>query len=304
MEAARMQLKRTLLGTNEAIFLEPPTGTDAGFVNAWICSATQATAQGIGSRVWVPEGFLREPSDDGARLIQCTDGYEGQIWHHGHLVSSRWWAEAPDTADWIQFIEGTDAATGLPTIPDFDWKSLPPVTTAEWRKDLSLLSLGRDSIQKVFSPVRSGLLVFVLLLLPFGFLLGTKTKLQTYIKTASTEISALGERNEAISNAQNKALLARRHAEAVYAAGTSMALLDLLNDLETSIGKADARISFMSYSRDSIEIHLRGLSGDQIPDLVSKLETTENWSDASASSNRTGEIVVKGRLSSGKDTRR
>lgn len=33
---------------------------------------------------------------EGARLVQCLDGFEGQIFENGELAASRWWPHQPD----------------------------------------------------------------------------------------------------------------------------------------------------------------------------------------------------------------
>lgn len=52
----------------------------------------------------VPETLLREPVDVGVRLVQCSEGVEGQVWRAGALAASRWWAALPSEADWQLFL--------------------------------------------------------------------------------------------------------------------------------------------------------------------------------------------------------
>ena len=51
----------------------------------------------------VPETVLRPPAADGARLLACLQGCEGQIWTGGQLAQSRWWKSPPSADEWLAF---------------------------------------------------------------------------------------------------------------------------------------------------------------------------------------------------------
>lgn len=56
------------------------------------------------------------PND--ARLLALSEGVEGQVWRDGILWASRWWAEAPDAAEWQRFLRGSAVAPGgAPSAP-------------------------------------------------------------------------------------------------------------------------------------------------------------------------------------------
>ncbi len=50
-----------------------------------------------------PESFLRAPLQDGARIINAVDGFEGQVWQEGFLAFSRWWPRQPGRVEWDMF---------------------------------------------------------------------------------------------------------------------------------------------------------------------------------------------------------
>lgn len=50
-----------------------------------------------------PETALIEPLQSGMRLIECLEGYEGQIWDQHQLITSRWWDHYPNDQEWLQF---------------------------------------------------------------------------------------------------------------------------------------------------------------------------------------------------------
>lgn len=50
-----------------------------------------------------PETTLIDPIPSGMRLIECVEGYEGQIWDNNQLITSRWWDHYPEDTEWLQF---------------------------------------------------------------------------------------------------------------------------------------------------------------------------------------------------------
>lgn len=79
-----------------------------GLVQVWIWNKQELlevfAETGIKKATVVPESVLRQPSTlDEVQLLQCLDGFEGQIWKNGVLVGSHWWANMPELNDWINF---------------------------------------------------------------------------------------------------------------------------------------------------------------------------------------------------------
>lgn len=81
-------------------------------------------------QAWLPESLLRAPpADDGARVLRQVEGYEGQIWRGGELAASRWWPQAPDPKQWVQFLRASgmapDARARVPEPESLPWSSAP-----------------------------------------------------------------------------------------------------------------------------------------------------------------------------------
>lgn len=51
----------------------------------------------------LPEPLLQPPMQHGLRLLRGIDGCEAQYWHGGMLRVTRWWPEAPDATQWLEF---------------------------------------------------------------------------------------------------------------------------------------------------------------------------------------------------------
>lgn len=58
----------------------------------------------------LPEVCLRAPLQDGLRLLQCIEGFEGQFWADGRLRASQWWPALPEPVDWISFVRASGHA--------------------------------------------------------------------------------------------------------------------------------------------------------------------------------------------------
>jgi hypothetical protein len=52
---------------------------------------------------FIPETLFYPPHTEGARLLVCQRGFEGQIWQTGRLAASRWWREPPGDQEWLNF---------------------------------------------------------------------------------------------------------------------------------------------------------------------------------------------------------
>ena len=85
-------------------------GADFAGVWLWDQRMTHAAVAAVGTEVSrlrvVPEPAMLPPADDGVRLVETLDGFEGQSWEAGSLVASRWWPALPDDRAWVMFQRG------------------------------------------------------------------------------------------------------------------------------------------------------------------------------------------------------
>lgn len=51
----------------------------------------------------VPETLLHERQENGAFLLSCLDGVEGQVWRNRSLIGNRWWPKMPAGEEWFNF---------------------------------------------------------------------------------------------------------------------------------------------------------------------------------------------------------
>ena len=71
---------------------------------------------GINKATLLPETILQicPTTETTTQLLQCIEGYEGQIWQQGVLVGSRWWLNKPNAAEWLFFQRAQGLTTHSP----------------------------------------------------------------------------------------------------------------------------------------------------------------------------------------------
>ncbi len=296
LEAARMQARRDLLQADETAFFEPPGSTSSGFVNVWICRLEDLPTGSDKGTIWIPESFLKEPGADGPRLVSCKQGYEGQVWMDRTLISTRWWPEPPDLVAWQAFIEGTDASAGLPVTASVNWLEIPDIEMIAWRRNLSLFSLGRESVQRAFAPQKLALVGMIALLLPFSYLGGAEFKTRRLTTQVEATLAPLIERDRRIAESQRQAFSARAFATAMAESGSTMAVVDALSELPAAAGGKPLTIIFLGLSENQLEVHLAGVDASAVPGIVTQLDESNTWSEVSGAINRTGNLVLKGNV--------
>lgn len=101
-----------------------------GIAHLWIWAA-QAPESERGEQRWIPETLLAAPpAADGPRLLAVSPGVEGQLWQSGQLLTSQWWAQAPDQEAWQRFLRG--AGLDPETAPVPPQPVVLPWSTSPW----------------------------------------------------------------------------------------------------------------------------------------------------------------------------
>lgn len=259
IEAARLQAQQTLLGPGESLFAEPSKETTPGLVNIWICSGQDKNGRPVGEGIWLPETFLMEPGPDGPLLVSCAEGFEGQIWQSGSLLATRWWLSAPGEDAWQAFIGGVDAGPGLPPSDTVDWTRRPVVTKPAWRRTISVLSLGPETLYRMFAPPRLAALAALLLSLPMGYLVGSEAVLRQEAAGLAAARAQLTVQHEEIQAAQRTAFQARAYADAMAVNDAPTELIDALIELRRLANVETAEISFIRLADARLEVRLEGL---------------------------------------------
>lgn len=103
----------------------------AGVAHVWAWPGDASDLQPQPNESAVPESALVPPQKDGLRLLECSEGFEGQCWQEGQLMVSRWWAARPDDVQWRTFLRAAGyAADTVPSAEDAQWNVRPWVRSA------------------------------------------------------------------------------------------------------------------------------------------------------------------------------
>lgn len=144
---------------------------------------------------FAPETAYADPFENGARLVECSEGVEGQIWQDTQLVASRWWHEAPPEAEWITFIRGAGAGGlaldhNMPAIKPFSkpndkvWTHTRPIA-------------GGFTVESLYSAEALAVLALILLL-PVSFYTGKIFHAWGSISSMQSKIASMGTDTEKV----------------------------------------------------------------------------------------------------------
>ncbi len=102
-----------------------------------------------------PETVLRPAAhNEGAYLLACLEGVEGQIWQAGKLIASRWWVNTPSLREWSQFLR----AHSLTAVSEVPTPEVTELLIQPWGK--ARRSFGGFKAQQERDWVFIGLLIF------------------------------------------------------------------------------------------------------------------------------------------------
>lgn len=150
----------------------------------------------------VPETFIREPYIAGVRLVETSDGVEGQVWKDGFLTVSRWWADRPNAQEWNLFTRSAGQARDklgatLPEPINPGWLETP------WNRGVS----NRDLLTQVLTNKAAVAVIVAAVIAPCCYFASswmTYTIMGSRINAKITEVEVDGravrqERNRAIN---------------------------------------------------------------------------------------------------------
>lgn len=175
-----------------------------GRAQVWVWDKLRQQAMmteiGIKNATVMPETLLyARPITEEIRLIQCMEGFEGQIWDNGLLIGSRWWTTVPTATEWTYFqrAHGLAATQEMPFVLELSLLERP------WGRaqiNLNIFDLRRESLW-----VTLGAAFFTVLLT--WQIVGlwkwhrATTQVQTQIEILQTKIGSILElRNQAIAD--------------------------------------------------------------------------------------------------------
>jgi hypothetical protein len=143
---------------------------DAALIWVWdagrVRDAMLATGLKPGRVAALPEAALRPRASDGLHLVTCLEGVEGQLWSHGELQASRWWAEMPSLEQWLEFQRASGLA--VDALADSPPAESPPWRRRPWTNSGGVAGVGMDRRAREVFVAGAGLL-----LAAYGYLGGS-----------------------------------------------------------------------------------------------------------------------------------
>ena len=219
----------------------------------------------------IPETVARKRLEDGARIVRCIDGFEGQVWRNGVLTASRWWRAAPSDQEWLHFMRAArERVTG-------EASRAPAPCEAPFRDDLPMIDPDPANLRVTLAPGRIAAVVAC----SITFFAAFQTAQIISYKSSAAALSARIENaivaNEAGAAARRGALSANAEIEALSDFGNPGAVVSALLAVARELPKEDARLANFRLYDQQLQARFETTAETEIniADLVSRLEASD-----------------------------
>lgn len=275
-KAVLLRLKKEALSANSHFKVVPDkAGRRAG---AW---EFQHSDPADGYR-FLPESLARQPLENGTRLVECLEGYEGQIWYEGNLVSSRWWSEKPSEKGWVVFVRAAEVEV------DVDYTQIPHPELVDFRRDIPIWEFNRERALQIFSPVNVAMAGITAFCCIAAFSSAQLVHYWMEINENTQKVENISTETEQIISQRSRALRNVSHAKKFENIGHKGAVILAVKQVSEVLKGEGLLLSWIRYDTGDLEI---GLATDQredeapieIPTLVADLETKSALSNVSMS---------------------
>ena len=220
---------------------------------------------------FLPESLAREPIKSGARLVECLEGFEGQIWHEENLVSSRWWPAKPAKKEWLAFLRAVETEVD---VVNFE---LPSIESVPFRRDIPIWDVSRDRVEQILSP--SMLLILGMSILSC-FAVYLSSQIIHYgaeINRHNLKIESVSKETEIVISQRNQALRNMKYTKKFEGLGHKGGVIMALAQITEVIKESDLKLSWVRFIDGNMEV---GLAADpkqggfqtNIPIFVAKME--------------------------------
>lgn len=200
----------------------------------------------------IPESLVYSPIKDGLRLVKCLEGVEGQCWHRGDLIASRWWGQEPTQSQWQSFVRSIPVSVSqlVRDLPE----TVPDLHIPKFRPDLPLLSLDIEKLKTVLSPTRVAAIggsVFALLLMFYG---GQYLRSTLELNAAEKENVRVSDEARLILSQRRRAIGHQAYIEKYRQLGDESMLLRAIEGVAGVLGSKEFRLDSFRISDKKIEM--------------------------------------------------
>lgn len=231
---------------------------------------------------YLPESLARQPLKDGGRLVECIEGFEGQIWYEGNLIASRWWPVPPQKNEWLSFARAVEAEV------DIGITVVPSIEKVAYRRDIPIWDVSRERMEQLFSPKT--------------FLIAGMTTLSCFavhasaqlihhwseIKSHTQTIENVSAETEAVISQRNRAIRNIKSARRFDGLGHKGSVIIALHQITEVIKGQGLKLSWVRYIDGNVEIGVATTPAEdevpiKIPTLVADMESKSALTNVSMS---------------------
>ncbi|MEM6536635.1 MAG: hypothetical protein AAF668_02770 [Pseudomonadota bacterium] len=264
-------------------------GANEGFASLWAWSADEVSPfdeQILPVRV-VPEPLLYPGIRSGRRLVECIEGFEGQVWDGGALSQSRWWPDLPTLSEWQMFMRSAGVATADNYAPIPERLEVAAPFNANEINDQSLRAFQTPKLFLAATLVAC----FVLIGFSVTSYVGhgaAATILRDRLMADETSFLAA-------KTARESALRLQRQVNEVLTSLPKIRTVDMTTSLYESVDPEKAVISRVEISNGEFAIFLKNASDIDRVVMIKRLEEVDGVSGVYAEPTlRVGELVFRG----------
>jgi len=249
----------------------------------------------------IPETLLyaRPVATEAVRLLNCSEGFEGQIWLNGLLIGSHWWLSTPTATEWAYFqrAHGFAATQAIP--PAFEL----PYLERPWGRakiNLDTFDLRREALWVILGAAFFTVLLTWQIVSVWKWQRAT-AQIQTQIETLQTKIGSILElRNQAMAD---KLVVDKLFALAPYPhqIGLMAMVTDLMVKISQELGLPadDIRLIDWFYQLGELKITIESSEIDPTV-YVKAFQNHARFTEVKASTGRkSGQIVLTMEVNTG-----
>lgn len=255
--------------------------TDVNFsqIVCWVWSRdTVASITGHRDTRVMPEALARRGMERGVRIVQCIEGYEGELWLNKRRVAARWWPHVPDQTEWSIFLNGVRTLGLGGNAAEFLNAPKPQPEPARWKQFLFWTNPDWRSRIEQTPPAAAALGAAFLLLAPTGAEAMQLALTQRALSQKGAIVEELREKSAEWTALRRSAIEAAAFAELSGTAGDQMTLVFGLLDLKAALSERTS-VSMIGFRDGEMTIQLQSLSGIDPAELVASLERSRSWQD-------------------------
>ena len=243
----------------------------------------------------VPEAFIREPMDNGIRLMEVSDGVEGQVWEDNFLTVARWWKSAPDGQEWTLFrrsagiaFEGSEAERNISSDPK--WLEIPWNTAFRSKNFLGQFLMNQALVTALVT----------ILLTPCMYFTGAWITYGILNRGLSASISEIEASGKSVRTERSRAISALEYAESLSSLRRYPRQIEIISRAHSLLVPFSIQVSGWDYDEGILEFGLKSESDMNATLYIPTFENDPMFSRVSASTRGT-RLVMRMNVSLMKD---